>query len=73
MTRSVKREEIELTISPNGDKVELHIQGVKGKQCLDATKVLEEGLGEVVERKNTKEMNQQPEKKVVNVSRAQQR
>jgi len=72
MTKSVKREEIEITIDPTGDKVELHVHGIKGKKCLDATAVLENGLGEVEERTNTREMNQQPEKRVVNVSRAKQ-
>lgn len=69
MTRSVKREEIEITISPNGDKVDLHVQGIPGKQCLDATELLESGLGVVEDRVHTREMNQQPEKRVVNVSR----
>ena len=30
----VARKEIEIEISPDGDKISLHIQGVKGKTCL---------------------------------------
>jgi hypothetical protein len=69
MTSSIKREEMEFTISPNGDKVNVHVQGIKGKQCLDATELIESKLGIVETREHTREMNQQPEKRVVNVSR----
>ena len=70
MTKSVKREEMEFTVSPNGDSVEVHVMGIKGKQCLDATELIESKLGIVESREHTREMNQQPEKKVVNVSRS---
>ena len=64
----VKRKEIEIEISPDGDKISLHINGVKGHECLDATEVLENGLGEVIDRSYTQEFHQTPEKKVTNVS-----
>lgn len=64
---AAKRRELEIEISPDGDSVSLHIQGVKGKECLDATELLEKGLGEVVDRKFTQEYRQVPEKKTVNV------
>lgn len=59
--------EIEIEISPTGDSVSLHVQGVKGKQCLSITEFLEKGLGKVVDRSKTKEFYKEPDKKVVNV------
>lgn len=63
----MERNELEIEISPDGNTVSIHIQGVKGKQCLDATEFLEGGLGTVLERTKTQEYHQQPDKKVVNV------
>ena len=64
----VARKEIEIEISPDGDKISLHIQGVKGKTCLDATEVLEKGLGEVIDRNYTQGFYKVPEKKTINVA-----
>lgn len=63
----MKRNELEIEISSDGNTVSVHIQGVKGKQCLDATEFLEKGLGTVLERTKTQEYHQQPDKTVVNV------
>jgi hypothetical protein len=41
-------EEIEVTIDKNG-KVQLHVRGVKGENCLDITRALEVALGGEVE------------------------
>ncbi len=50
----MNKKEIEITIDKNGE-VKLSVKGAKGKTCLDLTKFLEEGLGEVSERKHTSE------------------
>lgn len=38
--------EIEITILPDG-KVELHIQGIKGKACVEVAKFFETLVGEI--------------------------
>lgn len=50
----MNKKEIEVTIDKNGE-VKLLVKGAKGKTCLDLTKFLEDGLGEVRERKHTPE------------------
>jgi|ETNmetMinimDraft_26_1059896.scaffolds.fasta_scaffold56795_3 hypothetical protein len=49
---------IEIEIRPDGQAV-VHVQGVKGNQCIELTKFLEEGLGEVVSREETAEYFEQ--------------
>lgn len=50
-----RRQEIEITISADG-VVSFQIKGVKGPQCLEETRFLEEALGgEVLEREKTGE------------------
>lgn len=46
--------EFEITIAPDGT-VELHIQGYKGKGCLEAVKMFEQIVGEVKSRRETSE------------------
>lgn len=46
--------EYDLTIGPDGS-VELHIQGHKGKSCLDVIKVFEQIVGELKDRRETSE------------------
>ncbi|MHB8522699.1 MAG: DUF2997 domain-containing protein [Limisphaerales bacterium] len=46
--------EFEITIAPDGS-VELHIQGYKGKGCLEAVKMFEQIVGEVKSRRETSE------------------
>ena len=46
--------EFDITIAPDGS-VQLHVQGYKGKSCLDAIKVFEEIVGELKERRETSE------------------
>ena len=43
---------IHIKIKSDGD-VEIWVEGVKGKRCLDITKFLEEGLGEVKSKEFT--------------------
>ena len=51
----MKKQEIEITISPNGE-VSFTIKGVKGASCMDETKFLEEALGgEILEQEKTSE------------------
>ena len=48
-------QEVEITIARNG-QVQVQVRGVKGTQCLDLTKDLEEALGgEIVLREMTPE------------------
>ncbi|HZW04364.1 MAG TPA: DUF2997 domain-containing protein [Anaerolineaceae bacterium] len=52
-------QEVEITIDKNG-QVEVQVRGVKGAQCLDLTKDLEEALGgEIVLREMTPEALEQ--------------
>jgi hypothetical protein len=46
--------EFEITIAPDG-AVELHIQGYKGKRCLEAVKMFEQIVGEVKSQRETSE------------------
>jgi len=64
---SKKATEMDITISADGNTVGVHVQGIRGDQCLDATEFIQD-MGKVVERKNTREMSLQPEKKVVNTN-----
>lgn len=46
--------EIDISISPNGH-VEVHLQGYKGRSCLDAVKLLEQVVGELKSQHETSE------------------
>ncbi len=46
--------EFDITIRPDGT-VEVHVQGYKGRSCLDAVKVFQEIVGELRERRETAE------------------
>ena len=50
----MRKQDIEITISPTGE-VSFTIKGVKGPQCIEETKFLEEALGGVVTRERTSE------------------
>jgi len=54
-------EEIIIEISPAGE-VKISTRGFKGKACKDATKKLEEALGEVERDQETEEFYQQSQK-----------
>lgn len=49
---------INITITPNGE-IKIHIEGIKGRECLDFSKAFEEALGKVVDRKFTSEYYQE--------------
>lgn len=53
-----EKQELEITINKKGD-VQIHVQGVDGKSCLEMTKELEEALGIVTLRENTSEFYKQ--------------
>jgi len=46
--------EFDITIAPDGG-VELHIQGYKGKSCLEVMKIFEQVVGELKGRRETSE------------------
>ena len=48
------KQEIVIEISPDG-KVKMTTHGLKGTDCLDELKPLEQSLGKVTQRKNTSE------------------
>ena len=54
--------EFDITIGPDGS-VELHVQGYKGKSCLEAMKVFAELVGAVAAQRATSEFYE-PEEQV---------
>lgn len=54
--------EFDLTIGSDGS-VELHVQGYKGRRCLEAMKMFEEIVGELKEHRQTSEFYE-PEEEV---------
>ena len=54
--------EFDITIAANGE-VELHVQGYKGKACLEAVKLFEQIVGEMKSQRETSEFYQ-PEEQV---------
>jgi len=54
--------EFDITIEPGGH-VQLHVQGYKGKSCLDAVKLFEKIVGELKEQRETSEFYE-PEEQV---------
>lgn len=51
-------ETVEITISPDGT-VEVHVRGIKGPRCAEATRGLREGLGAVTAERRTPEYYEQ--------------
>jgi len=54
------KHELEISIGPDGT-IEFEVKGVKGADCLELTRELEEALGVVKSRTNTSEFYQQAE------------
>ena len=52
-----------ITIGPDGN-VQIQVEGVSGKECLDFSKFLEDELGTVTERVHTAEYYQEEEERV---------
>jgi hypothetical protein len=53
----MKREMV-IQIAPDGT-ISLEVKGVKGGECLDFSKFLEDALGDVIEREKTSEFDQE--------------
>jgi Protein of unknown function (DUF2997) len=53
--------EFDITIGPDG-QVELHIQGYKGKSCLEAVKLFEQIVGELKSQQETSEFYEPDER-----------
>ncbi len=53
-------EELEIVIDPDGS-IQIHVKGIRGTRCREATQRLEEVLGEVSERKYCPEYYEEPE------------
>jgi len=53
------KQELEISITPEGE-VKIEVKGVKGADCLEVTKDIEEALGVVKNREHTSEYYQQP-------------
>ena len=51
---------VEVLVMKDGS-THISVNGVKGKSCLDITRVLEENLGKVTERTNTADMGKKPD------------
>ena len=58
--------EFEITVSPTGE-VEVHIQGYKGKGCLEAARMFEKIVGEMQAQRETAEFYQPEENVRVNL------
>lgn len=54
------KNELEIEISNDGE-VTIHVQGVKGKKCMDLTRELEESLGVVTAREMKSSFYEQEE------------
>lgn len=50
----MKQREFDITIGPDGT-VEVHVQGYKGKRCLEVMKLFEQAVGETQSRQLTSE------------------
>ncbi len=46
--------EIDVNIKPDGE-VEIHVQGFKGKACLDVARAFEQAVGEIISQQETSE------------------
>jgi DUF2997 family protein len=58
--------EFDITIGPDGG-VELHVQGYKGKRCLEVIKQFEQIVGEMKARRETSEFYEPDEQVQLNI------
>ncbi len=61
------KQELEIIISPTGE-VQLKVLGMAGKGCLEATREIEDALGEVIAREKTSEYFKEGEDTTVKIS-----
>lgn len=50
----MQQRELHITISPSGD-VEIHMEGYKGKGCMNVAKAFESAVGKIVDATPTSE------------------
>jgi Protein of unknown function (DUF2997) len=62
--------EFEITVAPDGS-VEVHIQGYKGRGCLDAARMFEKIVGEMQSQRETSEFYQPEENVRLNIEQRQ--
>lgn len=58
--------EFEITIAPDG-MVELHVQGIKGKNCVEVMKLFEKVVGELKSQQETSEFYEPDEQVQYNI------
>ena len=58
--------EFNITIAPDGN-VQVHIQGYKGKSCLEVMKMFEQVVGEFQSRRETSEFYEPDEQVQLNI------
>jgi len=58
--------EFDITIAPDGS-VEVHVQGYKGKSCLEAMKIFERVVGELKSQRETAEFYEPDEQVRYNI------
>jgi len=54
----MRKYDLEITIDPTG-QVKLHIEGIKGKACMDIARAFEEIIGEITAVEHTSEYYEQ--------------
>jgi len=62
----MQQREFEITVGPDGS-VEVHIQGYKGKGCLEAAKMFQQIVGEMQSQRETAEFYQPEENVRINI------
>lgn len=62
----MQQREFEITVAPDGS-VEVHIQGYKGKGCLEAAKIFQQIVGEMQSQRETAEFYQPEENVRINI------
>jgi hypothetical protein len=68
----MREREFDITIGPDGS-VELHVQGYKGKRCLEAVKFFEQIVGPARSRRETSEFYEPDEQVRYNVEQRNDR
>lgn len=61
------KQELEISIGPDGN-VQIEVKGVKGGNCTDITKEIEEALGVVSAREYTSEYYQQEQQTGIKIT-----
>lgn len=62
------KQEVEVVIAPDG-KVSIRVRCVKGAECVELTRPIQEALGQVVEQRKTDEFYQEREDEAARLRR----